>query len=124
MDDEEAVREVVTWELSEMGYRVLPAGGGEEALVLYQQHRGEVSLVLLDLLMPGIGGAGFYRTLREHDPAVPVIVLSGYPSELGAESDLDGIVEWLQKPLSLGELTQAVGRVLRGEPTAASSGKP
>lgn len=113
VEDEESVREVVTWELTGIGYRVLAAANGEEAMALYEQHKGEVALVLLDLLMPGIGGAELYYALRQHDPELAVIVLSGYPQDLGAGSDLEEIVEWLQKPISLGKLTRSVDQALR-----------
>jgi two-component system cell cycle sensor histidine kinase/response regulator CckA len=114
VEDDAAVREVNTWLLEGMGYHVLPARTGEEALQLYAQHRNNISLVLMDMVMPGMGGAALYRTLRRYQPATPVIMLSGYP--LGAEAKnarLDGIVDWLRKPLDPDQLGQAVRRALQ-----------
>lgn len=116
VEDDAAVREVNTWLLEGMGYHVLAARTGEEALQLYTQHRDDISLVLMDMVMPGMGGAALYRTLRRYHPTTPVIVLSGYP--LGTEARnarLEGIVDWLRKPLDLEQLGQAVRRALQGD---------
>jgi FixJ family two-component response regulator len=70
--------------------------------------------VVLDLVMPGMGGAALYRLLRQANPHLPVVVLSGYPPGAPvAGLSRDETVEWLQKPAGFGELAGAVKRALK-----------
>jgi DNA-binding NtrC family response regulator len=72
-----------------------------------------VALVVLDLVMPGMGGAALYRLLRETNPGLPVIVLSGYPPGAAvAGLSRDETVSWLQKPAGFEELAGAVRHAL------------
>jgi two-component system cell cycle sensor histidine kinase/response regulator CckA len=116
VEDEAAVRAVVGWQLEGMGYRVLAASSGEEAWQVFRRHAGTVALVVLDLVMPGMGGATLYRLLRQANPELPVIVLSGYPPG-AAVAGLSGdeAVEWLQKPAGFDELAGAVRRALKAD---------
>jgi two-component system cell cycle sensor histidine kinase/response regulator CckA len=118
VEDEAAVRGVVSWQLEGLGYCVLVASSGEEAVSLYRQHGAAIALVLLDLVMPGMGGAAVYRMLRRSNPRLPVIVLSGYPVEAGTAVGLgqDDGVTWLQKPAPLEELARVVRDSLGGKP--------
>jgi two-component system cell cycle sensor histidine kinase/response regulator CckA len=110
VEDNRDVSEAYTAVLETLGYRVLLAANGEEALRVWEAERKRIALVLTDLAMPGMSGAEVYRTLRERGIAAPVIVLSGYPMPAG--QDLDGIAGWLQKPLEVEELIAAVERAL------------
>jgi two-component system cell cycle sensor histidine kinase/response regulator CckA len=113
VEDEAAVRAVVGWQLEGMGYRVLTASSGEEAWQIFRRHGDRVALVVLDLVMPGMGGAALYRMLRQTNPELPVIVLSGYPPGAAvAGLSPDETVEWLQKPAGFDELAGAVRRSL------------
>jgi len=113
VEDEAAVRAVVGWQLEGMGYRVLTASSGEEAWRVFRQHSDTVALMVLDLVMPGMGGAALYRRLRKEKVELPVIVLSGYPPGAAATGlGQDDMVEWLQKPAGFEELASAVRRVL------------
>jgi CheY-like chemotaxis protein len=113
VEDEAAVRAVVGWQLEGMGYQVLTASSGEEAAQIFRRHGDTVALVVLDLVMPGMGGAGLYRMLRQANPELPVIVLSGYPPGAAvAGLSRDETVEWLQKPAGFAELAGAVRRAL------------
>jgi PAS domain S-box-containing protein len=95
VDDEAAIRDVTRRNLETFGYRVLTAKDGTEAVALYRQHRSEVRAVLTDLMMPGMDGRATIRALRELDPDVRVIVMSGLalggdigPADLGARAFL------------------------------------
>jgi two-component system cell cycle sensor histidine kinase/response regulator CckA len=113
VEDEAAVRAVVGWQLEGMGYRVLTASSGEEAWQVFRRHADAVALVVLDLVMPGMGGAALYRLLRETNPGLPVIVLSGYPPGAAvAGLSRDETVSWLQKPAGFEELAGAVRHAL------------
>ncbi len=74
VDDEEKIRALYRRLLHDEGYVVMTAGSGEDAVSLLE--REKVDLVLLDIRMPGIGGTGFYESIRENDSRPKVIVTS------------------------------------------------
>jgi CheY-like chemotaxis protein len=113
VDDEEAIVELGRRSLEGLGYRVLAAGSGEEALEVFRRHRGEVDLVLLDLGMPGMGGPRCLKALKDLDPQVRVIIASGYSANGAVREFLrDGAVGYLGKPFRLKDLAQKVREVL------------
>ena len=113
VDDEPALVSVGSEILSSLGYRLLTASTGEQALDLYRENPGEIDLVVLDLGMPGMGGRKCLEHLRELDPQVKVIVASGY-----AEESLDqtlkqaGAARFMRKPYQLGEMVKNIREVL------------
>ena len=113
VDDEPIVRSVTERILARAGYDVLLAGDGLEALALLDAHRPQVSLVLLDLTMPELGGEETFERLRARWPDLPVVFSSGYSVE-GALGDLldRGVVGYIQKPYSLDDLLLAVRTTL------------
>jgi two-component system cell cycle sensor histidine kinase/response regulator CckA len=109
VDDEEAVRALGQAVLERCGYSVLMAENGVQALEMYQAHRGEIPLVVLDVVMPQMGGRECLRRLREMDPGVKVLISTGHTArglaeELMAESAL-GVVE---KPFQIQDFATAV----------------
>jgi len=99
--------------LNHLGYRVLTAPSGSEALDLYHRYPDGIALVLTDMVMPQMGGLELYRALRVQDPHIKVMVMTGYPLEAGGRGLLEqGIVASVQKPLNLSQLAQAVRAVL------------
>ena len=99
------------------GYRVQAASSGEEALEIAAAGRDEIALVLTDLAMPGMPGREFIRTLRSDGLQMPVIVMSGIPRGEGMVDPLDDeIAVWLQKPFTVDDLVDAVGRTLAQQP--------
>ena len=80
-EDEEIVRDLTEQILKNAGYDVLTAGDGAEALVLYEEHRGEIDGVVTDIVMPGLGGRGLARQIREHDADLPIVFISGHHEE-------------------------------------------
>jgi|CXWL01.1.fsa_nt_gi CheY-like chemotaxis protein len=92
-----------------MAYEVLCAKDGEDGLARYDEHREQIRLVLLDLTMPILNGEATLRALRDRDPALPIIVMSGY-----SDSALPNAgVRFLAKPFRLVELMTCVGEALR-----------
>src|SRR5262249_22710180 len=81
VEDEPAVREGCTLLLQQLGYRVLSAGSGEQALKLYDRHQKQIELVVVDMVMPGMDGNEVCRILHQRGNTAPVIVLSGYAPE-------------------------------------------
>jgi CheY-like chemotaxis protein len=115
VDDEEALRSLATATLGSLGYRVLTARNGFDALARYEQDRGEIALVVLDLIMPEMGGVETFRRIRAIDPAARVLVSSGYAGDGRLEVLLaEGAVGFLQKPYRLGTLAAAIRQALGG----------
>jgi len=112
VDDEAIVRHSLRRALTRFGYRVLEAGDGPSALAELQSANPPVSLVILDLVLPG-GGAGILELLRAIRPDLKVIVSSGYSPEAETVKDLVRRVEgFLPKPYEIAELRAAVSRAL------------
>jgi PAS domain S-box-containing protein len=100
-EDEEGVREVVGRMLERMGFRVLPAEDGIAALEALDQNDHAVTVVLLDVSMPRMGGSETLRRIHERRPELPVILMSGYTEQEVASKLLDGnqgATGFLQKP--------------------------
>jgi two-component system cell cycle sensor histidine kinase/response regulator CckA len=113
VDDEGPVREVVGDMLKSLGYSVLRAASGEEALRLLAKHRNRVELAVLDLIMPGMNGAEAFRRLRELRPDLSVLLSSGYSSGAEAERLLkEKACAFLQKPFGLAALKDSLEQLL------------
>jgi PAS domain S-box-containing protein len=113
VDDEQLVRDATSSTLLELGYAVETAKGGEEAVVRVKARPGWYDLVLLDMIMPRTGGPETFRMLRQAQPDVKVLLVSGY--SLGGEAQ--GLLEtgaagFLQKPWNTAELSRAVAKAL------------
>ena len=114
VEDNPITRQAFVESLEGLNYQVLEAENGRTALDLYQQYRSRIALVLSDLVMPGMGGKALVQALRQHDPSLPVIVLSGHPKGDSAEElEEAGVADWLQKPVDLDRLAKVVGEALR-----------
>jgi hypothetical protein len=113
VDDEPNIAEATRYVLERYGYRALVATGGEEALGLFRLLTGEISLVLTDVMMPGMNGITMLRGMRGVDPHVKALVTSGMTSNYDhTELVALGITESLSKPCSLRELLEAVQSAL------------
>jgi PAS domain S-box-containing protein len=113
VDDERQIAETSREILMVRGYNVWTAHSGEEALELYTQRGGEIDLVLLDLGMPGMGGMACLKQLLSLDPAVKVIIASGYSLDGQAKGIFElGAKDYVVKPYRIDTLEAAIGRVL------------
>jgi CheY-like chemotaxis protein len=113
VDDETMILRVASDMLTHLGYQVLGAESGEKAIEVYRANREKVALVILDLVMPGIGGGAVFDQLREIDPAVRVMLSSGYAINDQAAEILDrGCHGFIQKPYDLPSLSKAVRQIL------------
>ena len=113
VDDDDRIRETGR-ELIEMsGYRVVIAHSGEEALEIYASHKGEISLVILDLVMPGMGGSRCLKELIRIEPDVKVLVASGYSDNgLAVGEQVAGARGFIRKPYGAKEMLGAIRKVL------------
>lgn len=124
VEDEEAIREFVTINLKRAGYNVFEAGSGEEALKIYDDNNGRFSIILLDILLPGIDGFAVCRKVREKSKTVGIIMLTARTQELDKVGGLMlGADDYVTKPFSPSELVariDALSRRLDVEETSES----
>lgn len=113
VDDEESIREITRGTLETFGYRVLLAGDGTEALAAYAEHRGEIAVVLTDMMMPFMDGPATIRALKKLDPSVKIIAASGLAAnEKIAEAANLGVQTFLSKPYTAERLLVALAELL------------
>jgi CheY-like chemotaxis protein len=116
IEDEEMVMTVCRAILEELGYRVLEAKTGEEAINVVKTYDGDIDLAMLDILLPDMNGNAIYPFLMEARPNLKVIVYSGYSIDGPAEKIIDaGAQDFLQKPFTIAELSEKLKKVLEGE---------
>ena len=114
VDDEEMILQVAEEMLSGLGYNVMVAAGGSEALDLYKKHQSEIDLVVLDLIMPDMSGQEAYRHLLELNPNVRVLFSSGYSVSVRTAATLEqGGCGFLQKPFDMHKLSLKLRELLR-----------
>jgi two-component system cell cycle sensor histidine kinase/response regulator CckA len=117
VDDEEAVLEVGEKLLKVMGYHVLTAREGREAIDVYKKHRETVDLVLLDIIMPNMKGGEVFDCLKEINPDIKVLLSSGYSIDGEASKILErGGKGFIQKPFHLERLSETIRAILGNNP--------
>lgn len=113
VDDQQVIRTVGKAMLEMIGYDVLTAGSGTEGVAIFKANPGQIDLVLLDMVMPGMGGGETFHQLRAIDPHIPVILASGYSLEGEVEALLaSGCNGFLPKPFSTAQLSEKIAEVL------------
>jgi PAS domain S-box-containing protein len=117
VDDELMVLDVTKRILERLGYGVLTAGSGSEALEIYEEKGAGIDVVLLDMIMPDMGGGETFERLKGMNPDVRVILASGYSFEGEAEKIFrKGCRGYLQKPFTSEELSQKIREAVGGGP--------
>jgi signal transduction histidine kinase/CheY-like chemotaxis protein len=113
VDDEAMVLEVGVEVLKKLGYTVLGANSGTEAIELYKVNKDKIDLVVLDMIMPHIGGSEAYDRIKEINPNAKVLLSSGYSIDGNAKEILKrGCDGFIQKPYSMKALSESVRAVL------------
>jgi two-component system cell cycle sensor histidine kinase/response regulator CckA len=113
VDDEKALLHIGSRTLGRMGYEVLTAGSGEEALEKYKAAGSSIDLVVMDLGMPGMGGIKALKALKEIDLQVKVLIASGYAADEQVRDALaSGASGYVAKPFVQADLLAAVRTVL------------
>jgi two-component system cell cycle sensor histidine kinase/response regulator CckA len=121
VEDEPPVRRAAVLALEGLGYRVLAAENGEEAVHLYREHHRELDAVLLDIVMPGMGGRQTYSALRAIDDQIPVIVTSGLALGDEARATMElGAHAFTPKPYDVHALCETIEQ-LRARRTNVTS---
>lgn len=113
VDDEELILDVGVQLLNALGYRVLEAKNGKEALETYTAQKGEIDMVILDMIMPDLSGSMTYDRLKALNPEIKVLLSSGYSIDGQAQEILDrGCDGFIQKPFDINELGQRVKEII------------
>ncbi len=125
VDDEEMILDVGRQMLTALGYEILTASDGKTALDLYTEQQNRIDLVILDMVMPEMGGGELFDRLRTIDPEVRVVLASGYSINGQAVKILQrGCSGFIQKPFTIHDLSEKVGIALedRRDPDAGTNG--
>jgi len=113
VDDEKVILEVGKELLKAMGYSVLIAKHGKEAVEVYRKNQDDIDIVVLDMIMPDMGGGEAYDRMKEINPNVKVLLSSGFSIDGQATEILDrGCDAFIQKPFTMKELSGKIREVL------------
>jgi PAS domain S-box-containing protein len=121
VDDEASIRALAQHVFEDLGLAAITAANGAEAVALFRERHADIALVLLDLVMPVMGGAETLRALKAIDPEVPVVMSSGYDSSEAINGiSTHEIVGFLQKPYHPDEIERMVRGTLGTEMPASA----
>ncbi|MGE5190048.1 MAG: PAS domain S-box protein [Gemmatimonadota bacterium] len=113
VDDQDPVRDVCSTMLATLGYRVVTASNGREGLDYYRDHWREIDLVLVDMVMPVLGGPDCFRGMKEVNPGVRAVLATGYSLDGAVQGIMDeGVIGFIRKPFRLDRLSQVVAAAL------------
>lgn len=113
VDDEQMILDVGGQMLEKLGYQVLTAPNGKEAIALFERHKERIVLVILDMIMPVLGGSETFNVLKSKHPGIKVLLSSGYAVD-GQATDIlkRGCNGFIQKPFNLEQLSQKTSEAL------------
>jgi PAS domain S-box-containing protein len=113
VDDEETILEVTKEILESLGYTVISTNSGSDAITIYKKEGNGIDLVILDMIMPGMGGGEACDILKQINPDVRIILSSGYSIDGQAKGIMErGVQAFLQKPFRIHQLSQKVREAL------------
>lgn len=115
IDDEDTIRNLAREILEKNGYRTLLASDGEEGVELYKTYREEIKLVIVDMIMPKLGGLETFQGLKATDKSVKALLSTGYNHSERVQEILDsGVRGFIKKPYNMNELLLQVRRTIDG----------
>ncbi|MGD8900669.1 MAG: PAS domain S-box protein [Desulfobacterales bacterium] len=115
VDDEEMIIDVGTRMLKKLGYQVFTASNGKEAIDIFRKHQEKIDLIVLDMIMPQMGGGETYDRIKKFKPDVKVLLSSGFSINGQASEILNrGCNGFIQKPFNLQNLSQNIRAILEG----------
>jgi len=116
VEDDEMIQGFATSVLEELGYRVITCSNGKEAVACYKNSWREIDLVILDMIMPVMGGRETFSLMKNINPEVVAILSSGYSVNVEVQAILDdGVKAFIRKPYGLIEFSDTVAGVLQGK---------
>jgi CheY-like chemotaxis protein len=114
VEDEKSVRKLIMELLPKLGYRVLAAADGEEAIKVFDRFADQIDLVLLDAILPKFGGRQVYDQIRKRKPKARFVFTSGYNEQfINRKFELDPTFLFLRKPFSTKELAAMIRTALQ-----------
>jgi two-component system, cell cycle sensor histidine kinase and response regulator CckA len=121
VDDEAVILNVGKEIIETLGYHVLVASGGLEAIDIYSRNRKEIAAIILDMVMPDLDGGKTFDALKGIEPDVKVILSSGYSLNSEAEGIMQrGCKAFMQKPFNVHAISRTLRQVLDGYPTSSN----
>ncbi len=113
VDDENVIIYAVEWLLKEMGYKTFIAGSGKETIKIYKKNKDKIDMIILDMIMPDMGGGETYDRLKEINPDIKALLSSGYSIDGEATEILKrGCNGFIQKPYRSRELSLKIREIL------------
>ena len=113
VDDEDMIIEIVEELFEQLGYKVLTARSGKEAIETYKKNKERIDIVLLDMIMPDMSGSDTYDRMKDINPKIKVLLSSGYSINGQATEIMDrGCDGFIQKPFKMKELSQKLREIL------------
>lgn len=113
VDDEQVIRDVLSEFLSAEGYEVFVAHSAQEANSKLDENRDQIDLILLDLMMPDVGGLECLQGLRNKGIQIPVIIITGFPSIETCRSAFKmGVADYIVKPFKVDDLLKIIRELL------------
>ncbi len=113
IDDEEMIINVGEELLQELGYKVISARSGDEAIQIYERNADKIDLIVMDMIMPGMGGGETFDRLKAMNPAIKVLLSSGYSINGQASKILErGCDGFIQKPFNINQLSEKIQGII------------
>jgi len=114
VDDNEAIRSLLVETLESLGYKVIVAASGQEALEICRAKKEKIELLLADVVMPGMSGRQLTKKLQAVRPDLKVLLMSGYPADIvGPNSQLEPHLNFISKPFRQDVLSQKINQILK-----------
>jgi two-component system cell cycle sensor histidine kinase/response regulator CckA len=125
VDDEQVLVDTVSDMLKHLGYLVLTAGDGDEAVRIYEEHKANVDLIILDMIMPHKGGPEAYEDLKRIQPDVKVLLTSGFEQQKVVAEGMceEGAAGFVEKPYRLSDLSKLIRRAIEKRSQPAPEGE-
>jgi CheY-like chemotaxis protein len=116
IEDEEMIMDIFLAILERLGYHVLGAKTGKQAISIAETFDGDIDLAILDIVLPDMDGKSIYPRIMEARPSLKVLVCSGYSIDGPAQDILDaGAQDFIQKPFTIGEIAEKLKKILGGQ---------
>ena len=113
IDDDDMIVDVGEHILNSSGYDVVSAKSGKEAIEVYKENHSRIDMVILDMILPDMGGGDTYDRLKEINPGVKVLLASGYDIDYQGRDIMErGCDGFIQKPFSMNELLEKIRGIL------------
>jgi CheY-like chemotaxis protein len=125
VDDHNVVRSVTAKMLQSLGYGVVTARDGVEAVEYYREHASDIDLVILDMIMPRMGARECFKILKEINPGIRAVLSTGYVNNNAVQEIMNqGMCAFIQKPYQLNQLSTVVAQALRLRPEGVEQEAP